>query len=1234
MRIIRPYGRSAVRPARRRRTLVERSAAGRERDLDEFAHSHAALVIAQWISAIDKIAAKPTGNRKPTQAQRDLRKRLGDAAWACLVENDLLGESADNETTLEELWRFKVEPYPNGNALPGKDRNGNPKPEPGPRGRWYARFAGDVEPCLVDARDVVRKIHAHLYEAEYRIAGHRPNKRRGRITARAESIAGNILQRPARHDDNPPWSEDDKAAYSAPGDVAATIRARAMETEKNRKQIVFMRDVSPVLFEHYGRLFQDDHGAALPIKEAQSRHRGTSALHEAVKEVYRRRLSGHKSIKHKSVAGALPADMQALFTLIDKTHANRNLNGLVRLGKVIHYEAAAAAEAQETSGAASASAHVLGHWPENVSQSRYWSSDGQADIKRNEAFTRVWRHVLALAARTLTDWADPQGKQTNDILGGDQIQAITGTEFRLDACRRKLDLLFGSHACLFKSASNPAGGAPNGDLERRVLRFALEGIARLRNSAFHFKGLGGFALALECALQDDGLRDAITRLWTSDRDGRAGRLRETMRAAHFEHFFNKAQNRKFLDVIWQSVSHPGTADVPLPRFSRLLKRASNIKDDASPVLPEPVNRSALEQPARRCQYTAMKLLYERPFRDWLAARPAAELNGFIDKAVNRTTEAARDMNAKDDERRKSAIRAKAKHLGKLGDGDTMRRFLSRLSAETASEMRVQRGYDSDPDRAREQARYIDDLALDVIARAFDSYLDKEELGFVQELPMDTPDDVPDRQCGLDVLTPEVPSGAAATDDWQLVLYFLAHLVPVDDVASLRHQMRKWEILADRPDPGPGEARAPGPMLERVRGIQKVLDLYLDMHDAKFEGNAALTGIAEFRKFFQGGESFDRIFPLQPGGDDDDGRLPRRGLREIMRFGHLRPLGNVFMQHPVTEAEVQGCEQAEKRDSDGSSPIARWQKAREDLHDKWAASRQDFDASDLRAYVRALAGVVRHRHGSARVTLTDHVRVHRLLMTVLGRLVDFAGLWERDLYFVTLALMHRNGSEPSGVFKGKGCRTLSEGRIVEALRNLNETAEAQSVRNGLQRYFGDAFRPGNGQVARIRNRLAHFNMLRSDAPVNLTAEVNEARRLMAYDRKLKNAVSKSVIELLHREGLMLKWAMTGADHPHQLGAARLATRRARHLGETQLRKKGAGRSSSYPIEENLHGDGFLKMAAALFEPVNPVFGNDVASLDVSKIDWNRSTRSRKGKGGSKAGRGRNKQGRSRKRARKS
>ena len=905
MRIVRPYGRSAIRQDDRGRFLIERSERAREHSINEFAGSHDELVIAQWISTIDKIATKPTGNRKPTEVQRDLRRRLGDAAWQQLLKRGLLPGLAGDDSRaqeLKELWKFKVEPYPQGNS---PTRGGNrSRPEPNPKGRWYKRFAGTVEPYEVNATEVAEKIYEHLHQGEYRITDGRPSKRSGLLDARASSITGNLLKRDLPGRGGSPWNEDDKVAYEAAGNVAAEIRKKAEEMEKwgnsgtgkARPQSVFMRDLGPVLFEHYGRLFDDGQGP-LSIKEAKSCKPGLLALHEAVKDVYRRRLSGHKSIKHKSVSGTLPASMDALFALVDQMRANRDLNALVRLGKVIHYEAGVAEGRGVIGAVTDAPIHVVSHWPEDVSASRYWTTDGQAEIKRNEVFVRLWRHVLALAARTLTDWADPEGKQTRDILGTAPIKAVTGEDFCPDSYSRKSRLLFGESARFFESGS--AGNVANGDFQKQVLKLALDSVASLRNGSFHFNGLGGFVLALESLGNEAGseVRHALGKLWQTDHEGRAEQLRQTMRAAHSEHFFDETQNRQLYGAIWRAMSNPDAADVPLPRFNRLLRRAWNIRDDAgsAPKFPEPANRSGLDDPARLCQYTAMKLVYEQPFRDWLAKRPASELNDFIGKAVARATAAARKMNARQyDEGGTGVIRAKAEKLGKLGDGETIRHFLSRLSAETASEMRVQRGYDSDPDNARDQAGYIDALGLDVIGLAFDRYLEEAHFGFLRSLPSEEPN-LPETQFNLDSMTGALPPTDA--EGWQPVLYFLIHLVPVDDIARLRHQMRKWEILAGGSEGGESDKQPDGPMMDRVRRVQVVLDLYLDMHDAKFSGSSALTGIDDFREFFRCGDSFDRIFPQQPG-DRDDGRIPRRGftrnhaVRTFVTFaGHLREVSD-------------------------------------------------------------------------------------------------------------------------------------------------------------------------------------------------------------------------------------------------------------------------------------------------------------------------------------------------------
>lgn len=1184
MRIIKPYGRSHVEKdedAKSRRLLLLRPTFTEKRGIEDFTRSHAELVIAQWISTIDKIATKPSRKNGPTEEQRTLRQLLGEAAWNLLAERRLITADVDQEH-LAKLWKVKIHPYGNEIYKARQDRKGREFPPPSPKGRWYKSFIGDVEIAKVDGTVVAQRIYEHLYEREYRINADSPPKRQGRIESRARSIAQNVPRPPKRLSNKErAWSDRDKNSYMAAGDVAGEIRAAAIEKEGHRRggkrpSNFVLRDAAPFLHAQYGRLFRDETGRILPIAEAREAFSGMFALHGAIREAYARILKHHRK---SSVARVLPHNMPALFGLLEAKLDNRDLAALVRLGKIIHYESGSAGPDSPS--------NLVENWPTDIAGSAFWTSDGQARIKRNEAFVRVWRHALALAARTLTDWADPDGRE-NDILLANPIKSVTGERFARNNYNRKIDLLFGNRSKLLKSGDDEA-------FEKNVLKAVLCGIAHLRHGSFHFKGIGGFsdALITDSPDVDPKVHTSINRLWETDLRDRAEQLRKTMRGAHFDYFLDMDRNR----ALFATLSGTTPAAIPLPRFRRILNRAENAwSREKSPLqLPAPANRAALENPARLCQYTALKLLYERPFRAWLETRTTAILNAFIGRAIERATQAARNLNARNDEDRREVIVARAAVIGRLADNESLLDFFFNLSAETASEMRVQRGYYSDSDSAREQAGYIEDLKCDVVALAFSDYLEESGFGFLLELSPDTPKpDAPACDLG-EMIPPEIDTRA---EDWQKRLYFLVHLVPVDDIGRLLHQMRKWELLAKDTEPSDKE------MVGATRRIQMVLELYLDMHDAKFEGGTALIGTEPFSKLFETPEAFARIFPARSDADDDD-RLPVRGLREIMRFGHLSALQHPFGKYPVRTEEVEACLCAEQAEKDGKSKIARLQERREALHEKWTREKQRFSGGDRRSYVESLAGVVRHRHLVAHATLINHVRLHRLLMAVLGRLVDFSGLWERDLYFSTLTLIHENGWRPDMVFTDEGLKLLGNGQIVETLRNLRKAAEADRIKDGLFRHFGAVWERGNHSV-RLRNGFAHFNMLRSQGGViDLTACVNDARDLMAYDRKLRNAVSQSVKELLRREGLDLEWTM-GADH--RLGLSTLASRQAPHLGEIRLSEKrrpdaGDRPQRPMPIVENLHGDLYVEMAATLFGRCAVRRRRSVVDIPLDEINWN-------------------------------
>jgi len=659
-----------------------------------------------------------------------------------------------------------------------------------------------------------------------------------------------------------------------------------------------------------------------------------------------------------------------------------------------------------------------------------------------------------------------------------------------------------------------------------------------------------------------------------------------MQGAHFHNFLSEAE----IKTIWQALTLAQASPLPVPRLKRVLERAADAWKGWDNRLQVPPYSTAEEREASawaRCQYTAAKLLYDGPFKNWLEGLGQAALSRYINRALEHTSRAAKNIKSGDKEF-EEFITSKAGKIVELGAENDFRDFFSTLTAATATEMRVQNFYQSDGKAAKKQADYIEKFKCDTVALAFADYLCKViGKGNIAAFCNKTRREKPGSSSIYDRLPVSVEQNSAGAP-WQSRLYFLLHLMPVEEAGSLRQQLKKWEIITDKSH---GKGSRGGAVLTQ---LLDVFDLYIAMHDAQFIGAelASLESDKETaRALFENKGDFRQIFPEKKDGVEDE-HLPIRGLREMQRFG-TSLLHNFYKKHKITGKSVRRWQELEKI-------IAAKQRELKKLHQDWVNSKKrknniKWEEKEENSYEAALKLVTEHRHLTARVMLQSHVRLHRLLIKILGRLVDFAGLWERDLYFVLLAQLYCKGvKDIKGQFRDKG-KKLKNGQIVEAFKKLKDDSVKAEITNLLAVKGVDVSckEPGDAPISYaekyarlqeenkllemqdplvwIRNRFDHFAMLEGNKlSVNLTAEVNKARRLMAYDRKLKNAVTKSVIDLLKRENIELKWSM-GADHDLD-GVLSISSAKACHLSKE---------SGNNKIAEELCDAHYVAMIESLF-----------------------------------------------------
>ncbi|ETD01877.1 type VI-A CRISPR-associated RNA-guided ribonuclease Cas13a [Rhodobacter capsulatus] len=1113
-------------------------------------------LIGQWISGIDKIYRKPDSRKSdgkaihsptPSKMQFDARDDLGEAFWKLVSEAGLAQDS--------DYDQFKRRLHPYGDKFQPADSGAKLKFEADPpepqafHGRWY----GAMSKRGNDAKELAAALYEHLHVDEKRIDGQPKRNPKtdkfapGLVVARALGIESSVLPRGmARLARN--WGEEEIQTYFVV-DVAASVKEVAKAAVSAAQAFdpprqVSGRSLSPkvgfALAEHLERVTGSKRCSFDPAAGPS-----VLALHDEVKKTYKRLCA-----RGKNAARAFPADKTELLALMRHTHENRVRNQMVRMGRVSEYR---------------------GQQAGDLAQSHYWTSAGQTEIKESEIFVRLWVGAFALAGRSMKAWIDPMGKIVNtekndrDLTAAVNIrQVISNKEMVAEAMARR-GIYFGETPELDR-----LGAEGNEGFVFALLRY-LRGC---RNQTFHLGARAGFlkeirkelektrwgkAKEAEHVVLTDKTVAAIRAIIDNDAKALGARLLADLSGAFVAHYASKEHFSTLYSEIVKAVKDAPEVSSGLPRLKLLLKRADGVrgyvhglrdtrKHAFATKLPPPPAPRELDDPATKARYIALLRLYDGPFRAYASGITGTALAGPAARAKEAATALAQSVNVT--KAYSDVMEGRSSRLRPPNDGETLREYLSALTGETATEFRVQIGYESDSENARKQAEFIENYRRDMLAFMFEDYIRAKGFDWILKI-----------EPGATAMTrapvlPEPIDTRGQYEHWQAALYLVMHFVPASDVSNLLHQLRKWEALQGKYElvqdgDATDQADARREALDLVKRFRDVLVLFLKTGEARFEGRAAPFDLKPFRALFANPATFDRLFmatptTARPAEDDPEGdgasepelRVARtlRGLRQIARYNHMAVLSDLFAKHKVRDEEVARLAEIEDETQEKSQIVAA-QELRTDLHDKvMKCHPKTISPEERQSYAAAIKTIEEHRFLVGRVYLGDHLRLHRLMMDVIGRLIDYAGAYERD----------------TGTFLINASKQLGAGAdwAVTIAGAANTDARTQT-----------------------RKDLAHFNVLdRADGTPDLTALVNRAREMMAYDRKRKNAVPRSILDMLARLGLTLKWQMKD----HLLQDATITQAAIKHLDKVRLTVGGPA-----AVTEARFSQDYLQMVAAVF-----------------------------------------------------
>lgn len=289
--------------------------------------------------------------------------------------------------------------------------------------------------------------------------------------------------------------------------------------------------------------------------------------------------------------------------------------------------------------------------------------------------------------------------------------------------------------------------------------------------------------------------------------------------------------------------------------------------------------------------------------------------------------------------------------------------------------------------------------------------------------------------------------------------------------------------------------------------------------------------------------------------DGENIIKHRAFYNIKKYGMLNLLEKIAdkAKYKISLKEL-------KEYSNKKNEIEKNYTMQQNLHRKYARPRKDekFNDEDYKEYEKAIGNIQKYTHLKNKVEFNELNLLQGLLLKILHRLVGYTSIWERDLRFRLKGEFPEN-QYIEEIFNFDNSKNVKykNGQIVEKYINFykelyKDNVEKRSIYSDkkvkkLKQEKKDLY---------IRNYIAHFNYI-PHAEISLLEVLENLRKLLSYDRKLKNAVMKSVVDILKEYGFVATFKI-GADK--KIGIQTLESEKIVHLKNLKKKKLMTDRNS--------------------------------------------------------------------------
>uniref|UniRef100_UPI000BACEBE2 Uncharacterized protein n=2 Tax=Leptotrichia buccalis (strain ATCC 14201 / DSM 1135 / JCM 12969 / NCTC 10249 / C-1013-b) TaxID=523794 RepID=UPI000BACEBE2 len=289
--------------------------------------------------------------------------------------------------------------------------------------------------------------------------------------------------------------------------------------------------------------------------------------------------------------------------------------------------------------------------------------------------------------------------------------------------------------------------------------------------------------------------------------------------------------------------------------------------------------------------------------------------------------------------------------------------------------------------------------------------------------------------------------------------------------------------------------------------------------------------------------------------DGENIIKHRAFYNIKKYGMLNLLEKIADKagYKISIEEL-------KKYSNKKNEIEKNHKMQENLHRKYARPRKDekFTDEDYESYKQAIENIEEYTHLKNKVEFNELNLLQGLLLRILHRLVGYTSIWERDLRFRLKGEFPENQYiEEIFNFENKKNVKYKGGQIVEKyIKFYKELHQNDEVKINKYSSANIKVLKQEKKDLYIANYIAAFNYI-PHAEISLLEVLENLRKLLSYDRKLKNAVMKSVVDILKEYGFVATFKI-GADK--KIGIQTLESEKIVHLKNLKKKKLMTDRNS--------------------------------------------------------------------------